>query len=131
VPYARLVPPVLVALALTATAPADARAQMPEGPLPGLGGEPPRVEPARPPDGGDRSDPRDGGDRSERAGDEGAFGQVQHSSTPTEPVQEGAPTQEGQLPNTGSEPALLALCGASLLLAGTGLRLRTSDVPVG
>ena len=117
---ARFVPPVLVVVALFASAPAGAWAQMPEGPLPGLGEEPPRVEPAEPPDGGTPSEvPGDGGSANGQA----------NSSAPTEPDQEGAPTPEGQLPNTGSEPALLALCGASLLLAGTGLRLRTSDVP--
>lgn len=106
----------LIALALTATAPACVWAQMPEGRLPGLGGEPPQV----PPDG-----PADGGDRSE---DGGSSGGQPGSPAPTEPDEEGAPTQEGELPNTGSEPALVALCGAALLLTGTGLRLRTSDV---
>jgi len=111
---------VLVVVALIATAPAAAWAQMPEGPLPGLGGEPPPVEPAEPPRGGDRSGV---------SGDGRSPDEQTDSSAPTEPNQEGAPTLEGQLPNTGSEPALAALCGASLLLAGTGLRLRTSDVP--
>lgn len=118
---ARSVPPVLVVVALLATAPAGAWAQMPEDSLPGLGGEPPPVESAEPPPDGDRSEvPSDGESPSDQA----------DASAPTEPDQEGAPTQEGELPNTGSEPALLALCGVSLLLAGTGLRLRTSDVPV-
>lgn len=31
------------------------------------------------------------------------------------------------LPNTGSDPRLIILAGLSLLLAGTGLRLRTAD----
>jgi len=33
----------------------------------------------------------------------------------------------GALPNTGSDPRLLFLAGAALLLFGTGLRLRTAD----
>ena len=33
----------------------------------------------------------------------------------------------GSLPATGSEPLLLAFLGASLVLGGTGLRLRTLD----
>ncbi|HEV2753380.1 MAG TPA: hypothetical protein VGV36_06035 [Solirubrobacteraceae bacterium] len=129
-PCTRLVPPVLIALALTATAPACVWAQMPEGRLPGLGGEPPQVQPdapvERPADGGDRSG--EGGDRSE---DRGSSGDQPGSSVPTEPDEEGAPTREGELANTGSEPGLVALSGAALLLAGTGLRLRTSDVSVG
>lgn len=109
----------LIALALTAAVPACVWAQMPEGSLPGLDGEPPQVQPAEPTDGEDGSRP---------SGDGGSSGDQPGSSAPTEPPEEGAPTQEGQLPNTGSEPALVALSGAALLLAGTGLRLRTSDV---
>jgi len=138
VPRVRLVPPVLVALALAAAAPAGAWAQFPEGPLPGLSGEPTRTETAPPPGGGNSSEPPGGGDgsgqadggRSSGSPDAGSpSGDGRDSPAPTQPDQEGAPTREGELPNTGSESALLALCGASLLLTGSGLRLRT-DVPV-
>lgn len=33
----------------------------------------------------------------------------------------------GELPNTGSDPRLLFLCGVALTLLGVGLRLRTAD----
>ncbi len=53
----------------------------------------------------------------------------QTTTTPTQttppPVQSAPPTNE--LPNTGSDPRVLALLGAALLLAGIGLRMRAPD----
>jgi hypothetical protein len=39
----------------------------------------------------------------------------------------GAPASTAGLPNTGSDPRLLFLCGLGLTLLGVGLRLRTAD----
>jgi LPXTG-motif cell wall-anchored protein len=52
--------------------------------------------------------------------------------TPTDPAppptdDEPADPEEQALPNTGSEPLLLAYVGVLFLLAGLGLRLRTLD----
>ncbi len=45
-----------------------------------------------------------------------------------EPAQEPAQEQPGQtLPNTGSDPRILAYMGLLFLLIGVGLRLRTID----
>ena len=38
-----------------------------------------------------------------------------------------ATTGASSLPNTGSDPRLLFLCGVALTLIGVGLRLRTAD----
>lgn len=37
------------------------------------------------------------------------------------------PSASGELPNTGSDPRLLFVCGVALTLIGAGLRLRTAD----
>lgn len=47
------------------------------------------------------------------------------SETPAAPPSEAAPSNA--LPNTGSDARLLALLGASMLMIGVGLRLRTID----
>jgi hypothetical protein len=43
------------------------------------------------------------------------------------PVQTASASASSELPNTGSDPRVLLLCGAALTLIGTGLRLRTVD----
>jgi LPXTG-motif cell wall-anchored protein len=43
------------------------------------------------------------------------------------PVSASAPAGADELPNTGSDPRLLFLTGLSLVLIGSGLRLRTAD----
>ena len=47
--------------------------------------------------------------------------------TPPPPPAPPPATRDDALPNTGSDPRLLFLAGAALLLFGTGLRLRTAD----
>jgi hypothetical protein len=53
------------------------------------------------------------------------------STTPPVPLsnpgQNASATATGELPNTGSDPRLLLLCGVALTLIGAGLRLRTAD----
>jgi hypothetical protein len=53
------------------------------------------------------------------------------STTPPVPLsnsgQNPSATAAGELPNTGSDPRLLLLCGTALTLIGAGLRLRTAD----
>jgi len=47
---------------------------------------------------------------------------------PSAPVASAArPAAGNELPNTGSDPRLLFLVGAMLMLFGVGLRLRTAD----
>ncbi|HEX6388682.1 MAG TPA: LPXTG cell wall anchor domain-containing protein [Solirubrobacteraceae bacterium] len=46
---------------------------------------------------------------------------------PPPPPARTTPQQTSGLPNTGSDPRVLALLGAALLLAGVGLRLRAPD----
>jgi hypothetical protein len=53
------------------------------------------------------------------------------SNTPPVPLAgpkaSSATTGASSLPNTGSDPRLLFLCGVALTLIGVGLRLRTAD----
>jgi hypothetical protein len=53
------------------------------------------------------------------------------SNTPPVPLSGGtaAGSADGaaELPNTGTDPRLLFLCGLALTLLGVGLRLRTAD----
>jgi hypothetical protein len=64
------------------------------------------------------------------------------STTPPVPLSQGNPEQaagdrnarvgaqavaSSELPNTGSDPRMLFLCGVALTLLGVGLRLRTAD----
>ena len=58
-------------------------------------------------------------------------GQADVSNTPPVPLP-GSPERpsaspSNELPNTGSDPRVLFLCGAALTLIGAGLRLRTAD----
>jgi hypothetical protein len=58
-------------------------------------------------------------------------GQAGVSTTPPVPLsgsgQSPAAAASNALPNTGSDPRVLFLCGAALTLIGAGLRLRTAD----
>ena len=74
-------------------------------------------------DGGSLSDtpPGGGGSESSSSGDTGGGG------TTTTPQATTTTTPGDQLPNTGSDPRLLALFGAALVMMGVGLRLRTID----
>jgi hypothetical protein len=55
-------------------------------------------------------------------------GRADVSTTPPVPLSgSGENPSAGQLPNTGSDPRVLLLCGAALTLIGAGLRLRTAD----
>jgi hypothetical protein len=61
-------------------------------------------------------------------------GQAGVSNTPPVPLSGGNgataggnPSATGELPNTGSDPRVLFLCGVALTLIGVGLRLRTAD----
>ncbi len=52
------------------------------------------------------------------------------SNTPPVPLSgppAAAPSASSQLPNTGSDPRVLFVCGVALALIGAGLRLRTAD----
>ena len=57
------------------------------------------------------------------------------SNTPPVPLSGGgssgsansSPATASRLPNTGTDPRLLFLCGVALTLLGVGLRLRTAD----
>jgi hypothetical protein len=53
---------------------------------------------------------------------------VDISNTPPVPLSGGGPAVSADaLPNTGTDPRLLFLCGVALTLLGVGLRLRTVD----
>jgi hypothetical protein len=56
---------------------------------------------------------------------------VNVSNTPPIPLSSGstgsAAASGAELPNTGTDPRLLFLCGVALTLLGVGLRLRTAD----
>jgi hypothetical protein len=66
-------------------------------------------------------------------------GSADVSSTPPVPLPPEGPAGDrmvgsdvrkaaaGELPNTGSDPRVLFLCGVALTLLGVGLRLRTAD----
>jgi hypothetical protein len=61
-------------------------------------------------------------------------GKADVSTTPPVPLPDGNSSGGGsqaaagnQLPNTGSDPRVLFLCGVALTLLGVGLRLRTAD----
>lgn len=57
-------------------------------------------------------------------------GKADVSTTPPVPLSDsgGNPSATAnELPNTGSDPRVLLLCGAALTLIGAGLRLRTAD----
>jgi hypothetical protein len=61
-------------------------------------------------------------------------GKADVSTTPPVPLPDGNASGGGsqaaagnQLPNTGSDPRVLFLCGVALTLLGVGLRLRTAD----
>jgi hypothetical protein len=88
--------------------------------------------------GGEAQTAQDGGLSDEPpvsgAGDSGSdsAGQAGATTTPAAPEQPapatGAAEQAtGQLPNTGSDPRALLLCGLAFVLIGVGLRLRTID----
>ena len=57
------------------------------------------------------------------------------SNTPPVPLSEEKPeatavtgsSSSSELPNTGTDPRLLFVCGVALTLLGVGLRLRTAD----
>jgi hypothetical protein len=78
-----------------------------------------------PPVGGGGSDPGpSGGDAgSGQAGETGAA----TTPPPATPPAGAAEQAGGQLPNTGSDPRILLLCGLAFVLIGVGLRLRTID----
>ena len=58
-------------------------------------------------------------------------GQADVSTTPPVPLSGSGSSPSAsagnELPNTGSDPRVLLLCGAALTLIGAGLRLRTAD----
>ncbi|MEA2150968.1 MAG: hypothetical protein QOD69_2798 [Solirubrobacteraceae bacterium] len=55
-------------------------------------------------------------------------GRVNISNTPPVPLSGSGPAVSAdELPNTGTDPRLLFLCGIALTLLGVGLRLRTAD----
>jgi hypothetical protein len=62
-------------------------------------------------------------------------GKADVSNTPPVPLPDGssgngagqATATGDELPNTGSDPRVLFLCGVALTLLGVGLRLRTAD----
>lgn len=58
-------------------------------------------------------------------------GKADVSNTPPVPLagsgQGSSAAASNELPNTGSDPRVLFLCGAALTLLGAGLRLRTAD----
>ncbi len=69
-----------------------------------------------------------GGGSGGRSGSGGSGGGSAGGSRQPAPGPQASGAADGtQLPNTGSEPVWLALLGASMLLIGTGLRLRTID----
>jgi hypothetical protein len=61
----------------------------------------------------------------------GARGQGDVTNTPPVPLSGSSDNPSAaaanELPNTGSDPRVLLLCGAALTLLGAGLRLRTAD----
>jgi hypothetical protein len=70
-----------------------------------------------------------GGSGSSGSGSSGS-GSAGESGTTTPAPEQAAPEAEqaeGQLPNTGSDPRILVLCGLAFVLIGVGLRLRTID----
>ena len=81
----------------------------------------------------DRQEQGGGGSGGRAAQDDGGLSDEppvpDTPSTPSNPTDEPEPTPEPEaaLPNTGSEPLLLAYAGLLLLLVGLGLRLRTLD----
>ena len=84
-----------------------------------FGDERPRTQPATP-----RAAQDDG------LSDEPPVDDGQPAPPPDEPAPEPDPgprEDEAQLPNTGSDPRLLAFAGLLLVLVGVGLRLRTID----
>jgi hypothetical protein len=69
------------------------------------------------------------GDDAGSGSDSGSAGESGTTTTPAAP-EEAAPEAgeaTGQLPNTGSDPRVLVLCGLAFVLIGLGLRLRTID----
>ena len=64
--------------------------------------------------------PQDGGGVSQEP-------PVQLGGEPSETQTGGAKPDPQGLPNTGSDPRLLFVVGAALMLFGVGLRLRTAD----
>jgi len=63
----------------------------------------------------------------------GSGGKADVSTTPPVPLSgagENPSATANQLPNTGSDPRVLLLCGAALTLIGAGLRLRTADADI-
>ena len=73
-----------------------------------------------------------GGSGSSGSSGSGSAGEAgtQAAPAPTEQGTAQAPATEEatpQLPNTGSDPRALVLCGLAFVLIGVGLRLRTID----
>ena len=73
-----------------------------------------------------------GGSGSSGSSGSGTAGETgtQATPAPTEEDAAQAPAADeatGQLPNTGSDPRALVLCGLAFVLIGVGLRLRTID----
>ena len=60
-------------------------------------------------------------------GDDGNGGGGGNAGGGGEPDPEPAPEEPKALPNTGSDPRVLAFVGVLFLLVGVGLRLRTID----
>jgi LPXTG-motif cell wall-anchored protein len=75
--------------------------------------------------GGGLSDTPPGGGTTGSGGD--STGSTGGGTTTTAPEATATTTPSDQLPNTGSDPRILALFGGAILLAGVGLRLRTID----
>lgn len=68
-----------------------------------------------------------GGSGSAGSGGSGGSGGDSGAGSPGATGAEATPADGRALPNTGSEPVLLAYVGLTFLLIGVGLRLRTID----
>jgi hypothetical protein len=92
----------------------------------GSGGE---AQASQDQDGGLTDEPPVGGSDSGSSGSgSGSDGETGTTTTPA--PEQAAPEADqaaGQLPNTGSDPRALVLCGLAFVLIGVGLRLRTID----
>ena len=71
--------------------------------------------------------PPGGGSGTSGSGSSGSQGGTTGTTTPPPATTAPATSTGRQLPNTGSDPRVLALFGLALLLFGVGMRLRTID----
>ena len=81
-------------------------------------------------DGSSGNAAQDDGGLSDEPPVQGDGGETEAPATPEDPAEPVAPEEAQEprtLPNTGSDPRLLAFFGVLFVLAGVGLRLRTLD----